>query len=612
MDLARLAVTNHDERRPLFWRGNAELVADFADAGHSPALVLAPEDTLDLGTWFNAAPVGWWRRVLGPGNVRLAVTGRGDLQVWRSTDGSASVVEHVRIDGTWQTHLPRTDGVDWYWVTLTDSTATSETPSFVSAVRWSAGRPAKARLAAGAANAQRVTVVVPTYGREDDALDQVERLLGPEFSETVARVVLVDQARSVRSSKRTAQVLSNAGERLIFIEQDNLGGSGGYTRGMLTSLGFPDDAVLLLDDDAQIEPEGLRRMLTLSAAATRPTIFGTPLLSAEKPTRLHALAEGVRKRGFVWGHADGVPDDGVEVGATSPAEWSFASPDTRVDYSGWWGTLLPAGAVAELGLSAPFFLKWDDAEYGLRARAAGYAIQTVPGTGTWHPTWAGLGTISSWSAWPLHRNRLATAAAYRAGRSVLLDSFVHQIKHVLSLQYDTADLWDGALEQFLSGPDWLITDLRTVRERGQQIVDAGQRNRGAQIGEGLEEAHGANVPISPDPGRLSAMLAAISGLIRPTGRFSRVGRVPMDEYTWQRGLGRDAVRVETPDGEGRWLVRDPSRARRALVRTTKQHITAVRNWARLRTQYADHLPYSRSVAAWRESFGNSDPKVNEH
>ena len=356
IDLARLAMTEREERRPLFWRGEAEVVPDFADAGPGPTLVLAPKATLDLGTWFNAAPVGWWRRVLGPGNVRLQVTGRGDLQVWRSGDGSATVIEHVRIDGTWQTHLPRTEGVDWYWVTLTDSVQGPEAPSYLSAVRWSAGKPGKARLAADVAASQRVTVVVPTFGREDDALDQVGRLLGPEFAETVARVVLVDQARSVRLSDRAAEVFADAGERLLFIEQDNLGGSGGYTRGMLTSLKFPDDAVLLLDDDAQIEPEGLRRMLTLSAAATRPTIFGTPLLSAEKPTRLHALAEGVRKRGFIWGHSDGVPDDGVEVGETLPSEWDFASPEARVDYSGWWGTLLPAGAVAELGPSAPFFL----------------------------------------------------------------------------------------------------------------------------------------------------------------------------------------------------------------------------------------------------------------
>lgn len=598
IDLARLALTEVEARRSLFWRGEAELVPEFWDADNESALVLSQGETLDLGTWFNAAPVGWWRRILGPGNIRLEVTGRGDLQVWRSSGGVASVVEHVRIDGTWQTHLPRTDDVDWFWLTLTDTAQVAEAPAYLSALRWSAGRPGRARLAASQADAQRVTVVVPTFGREDDALDQVGRLLSPAFAESVARVVLIDQARTVRAAARAEQVFTDAADRLTFIEQDNLGGSGGYTRGMLTSLDFPDDAVLLLDDDAQIEPEGLRRMLTLSAAATRPTIFGTPLLSAEQPTQLHALAEGVRKRGFVWGHSDGVPDDGVDVAASAPSTWDFASPSARVDYSGWWGTLLPSGAVAELGLSAPFFLKWDDAEYGLRARAAGYAIQTIPGTGTWHPTWAGLGTISSWSAWPLHRNRLATAAAYGAGRSVLVDSFVHQIKHVLSLQYDTVDLWDGALEQFLGGTDWLTTDLRTVRGRGQQIVDAAKNSRGAQIGQELEEKHGSHVPISPDPGRIGAIWLAVSGLARPTGRFKRIGRVPMDEYTWQRGLGRDAVRVETPDGDGRWLVRDPKRARQALVRTAKEHWTAARRWSKLRQEYAQGLSESRDPTQW--------------
>lgn len=601
IDLARLALTERTDRRELFWRGSAQMLDDFPDAG-GQALVLDSGATLDLGTWFNAAPVGWWRRLLGPGHVVLDVHGRGLLRVWRSVRGVASLVTSERIDGDWQTRLPRTDGVDWFWVDLTDDGMFRGATCFLDSVRWSAGRPARARVPATKAQAQRVTVVVPTYGREDDALDQVENLLGRGLEETVARVILIDQARTVRNAERAAEVFAAAGGRLTFIEQDNLGGSGGYTRGMLTSLEYPDDAVLLLDDDAQIEPEGLRRMLTLSGAAIRPTILGTPLLSAEDPTRLQALAEGVRKRGFVWGHADGVPDAGVELAGSSPSEWDFASPAARVDYSGWWGTLLPAGAVSELGLSAPFFLKWDDAEYGLRARAAGYAVATVPGTGTWHPTWAGLGTISSWSAWPLHRNRLATAAAYGAGRSVLLNSFVHQVKHILSLQYDTADLWDGALEQFLAGPEWLVSDLRTIRSRGQAIVDAGKQNSGSQIGDDLEQSHGSRVPISPDPSRPVALVAALTGLVRPTRRFKHVGRVPMDEYSWERGLGRDAVRIETSEGGARWLVRDPLRARRSLMRTARLHLAAARRWRDLQQTYARALPLSYDPQQWRTTI----------
>ena len=41
-----------------------------------------------------------------------------------------------------------------------------------------------------------------------------------------------------------------------------------------------------------------------------------------------------------------------------------------VDYNGWWMCLIPTAVIKEIGLSLPLFLKWDDAEYGLRAKAA--------------------------------------------------------------------------------------------------------------------------------------------------------------------------------------------------------------------------------------------------
>src|SRR5699024_3752163 len=112
----------------------------------------------------------------------------------------------------------RTDGVDWFWIDLSDDGTFKGDACFVGSVCWSAGRPGRARVTAAKAQAQRVTVVVPTYGREGDALDQVANLLGPELEGTVARVVLIDQAGTVRNSDRAAEVFADAGDRLTFIE----------------------------------------------------------------------------------------------------------------------------------------------------------------------------------------------------------------------------------------------------------------------------------------------------------------------------------------------------------------------------------------------------------
>jgi galactofuranosylgalactofuranosylrhamnosyl-N-acetylglucosaminyl-diphospho-decaprenol beta-1,5/1,6-galactofuranosyltransferase len=149
--------------------------------------------------------------------------------------------------------------------------------------------------------------------------------------------------------------------------------------------------------------------------------------------------------------------------------------------------MLPATAVARVGLPAPFFIKWEDAEYGLRARAQGMATVTLPGTAVYHPAWDDKGTLNSWVAFPLHRNRLATAAAYGAGRGVIVSSLAHQVKHALRGARVTLRAWNAAAREVAAGPEWLAEDLAAFRQRAQRVV------AGAQVQAGRDGA-GAGKP----------------------------------------------------------------------------------------------------------------------
>src|SRR5699024_3012256 len=91
-----------------------------------------------------------------------------------------------------------------------------------------------------------VTVVVPTFRREDDAVAQAARFAAMRV---VTRVLVVDQGRTLAAGT-TARSLEES-PKVRLISQPNLGGSGGYARGMLESLASPDDAVYLSDDDAR-------------------------------------------------------------------------------------------------------------------------------------------------------------------------------------------------------------------------------------------------------------------------------------------------------------------------------------------------------------------------
>lgn len=522
-------------------------------------------------TWSTPFPAGWWRDELGVDEVLLKVSNRSAFAVvgWHTDGRRETLYESVRAGGP--TPIP-ISAHEWITVEACDDAELDE-------VVWEAGVEV---------TLPGVVAVVPTFRREPDATHQAEAFLR---SKLITQVVVIDQGNSLREHGPFGDLLRSNTDRLRLIEQRNLGGSGAYARGMIESLSDPECAVLLSDDDAALPEESLRRMLIAQALAGqrgRKLVMATPMFSAEEPTRLISAAEYVDRRTFQWGAADGLRDP-LSVASATERLVSALDMQHTPDYAGWWGALLPPGIVAEVGLPAPYFLKWDDAEYGLRARKQGYEVMALPGTGVWHPTWGVQKTLTTWVAVLLHRNRLATAAAYGAGKGVIRDSFVHQIKHVLSLQYDVAELWAAGIDQFLDGPEWLGTDLANARNAAQASV--------YQLP--TTEPRG-DIPERQSPLRTrKGVLRAIAGTLRkPNMDAETSGSV--NDFTWRDGLGMDRVVITNGDGTvSSELVRDPRRARSLLSRAAKQHWMLMRRWHELSGPYASRLKDVTTAEHWR-------------
>ena len=78
--------------------------------------------------------------------------------------------------------------------------------------------------------------------------------------------------------------------------------------------------------------------------------------------------------------------------------------------------------VREIGLSLPIFIKWDDAEFGLRANEAGYPTVSLPGAAVWHVPWTDKDDTIDWQAYYHARNRMLAALLHspypRGGRLI--------------------------------------------------------------------------------------------------------------------------------------------------------------------------------------------------
>jgi galactofuranosylgalactofuranosylrhamnosyl-N-acetylglucosaminyl-diphospho-decaprenol beta-1,5/1,6-galactofuranosyltransferase len=416
----------------------------------------------------------------------------------------------------------------------------------------------------------------------------------------VREVIVVDQGATLAQHPGFRR-LRQEHDGLRLITQQNLGGSGGYARGMLEASAHPEDAVLLSDDDAVLSEESLRRMLLLQALTPQRTIVGTPLFDADRPGRLLAHAEAVSPQDFQWRASDGVHEH-VDLRGTDPSAWTFLVESRPPNYTGWWGTLLPPGTADDLGLPAPFFLKWDDAEFGLRATRRGYGHAVLPGTSVHHPGWNAHRTQMAWPARMLHRNRLTTAAVHGSGRRVVLSSLLHQIKHVLAGHHLTAELWESGIDSFLAGPEaWLGSDLARARTDSQQVVDAWR------AAHPLPADLPAATEIAPPPLLLDLARATALLLRRGAPVRRRVRRVSADALRWRSTLGADAVVVTDAQGRGVDLLAPvPAEGRAMLRRTLVDHARLTLAWRRLARRYRGALPRLIRAEAWIPLFEGAD------
>ncbi|WP_157975562.1 glycosyltransferase [Brachybacterium sp. YJGR34] len=521
--------------------------------------------------WDQVLPLATWRPVLRDSPVHLVLEGgRGVL--WGARAGRTVRLAELPAGR----HALEGDALaqDWLWLT-----------GAAHAVRWSTERDAPL---------PPVTVVMPTYRREADATAQARRFARMR---PVRGVVVVDQGGTLAGNAAFTRLRAEH-EGIRLVTQENLGGSGGYARGMLEAAEDPRAAVLFSDDDAILGEESLRRMLTYQALAARPTIVGSPLFSSAEPTRLVALAEAVRPGSFQWRSATRV-QDGIDLAGTTPADWDDLMPRRDANYTGWWASLFPPHAFTDLGLPAPLFLKWDDAEYGLRATRRGYDHAVLPGTSVHHPPWTPFRTQTTWTARVLHRNRLAIAAAYGAGRGVLVSSLAHQLKHVLAGHLLTAELWEEGIDAFRAGPeDWLGRDLARARSDGARAVAAGR----AATAPTVELTATRRRPL-PLP---RALARAAARLLRPDTAPRIVVALPADSLHWRTTLGADAYLLTGADGETLSAVEvRGSVARHALARTLRSHLSMAVRWSSLRRSYRRALPRHTTTESWQKVFASS-------
>ncbi len=201
----------------------------------------------------------------------------------------------------------------------------------------------------------RQAQVVPAIRRIEHAL-----LARPDLEGRVTLTV-VDNSRNL--------ALGDA-PRVRVVANENYGGSGGFTRGLLDLIdGGVHTHALLMDDDASCEPDSIARTYALLQHAIEPKLaVAGSLLNELVPWQL--FEKGARFDGVARPLHAGL--DMRRIDHLLEAETRRAAPD----YGGWW---FFAFALAEVRrFPFPFFVRGDDIFFGL---SNPFQIATLNGVG---------------------------------------------------------------------------------------------------------------------------------------------------------------------------------------------------------------------------------------
>jgi galactofuranosylgalactofuranosylrhamnosyl-N-acetylglucosaminyl-diphospho-decaprenol beta-1,5/1,6-galactofuranosyltransferase len=576
--------------------------------------VQVPAQTdVSFASYFNAFPASYWRRwsTLRTLRLRLAVEGAGRVDVYRSKADATQIHVHgeliegdrreldIELDLT-----PFEDG-GWYWFDI----STEDSELIVHSGGWHAPIAAPGRAA--------VTIGMPTFNRPTDCVATLRAIGEDELVRSVVTAVVIpDQGvNKVRDQDGFASAQVVLGDRLRIIDQPNLGGSGGYARVMYEALENTDcEQILYMDDDIVLEPDSILRAVAFSRFSRRPMLVGGQMLQAQARSRLHAWGEVLDRHRMRWNKAPGTEYD-HDFAQHSLRETAWMHRRTDVDYNAWWMCLIPRTVAEDIGLPLPLFIKWDDVEYGVRARAAGYSTATVPGVGIWHMSFADKDDATDWQAYFHLRNRLVGAALHGTEdrpTTMLADSFKHALKHAMAMEYSTLALQEMAIRDFLAGPQALFEKLPTalgeVRARCAEFTD-GQVVDSQELplpAGGRQEAQRMLKPPTNPVTIGATLLKRLAHQLRSVD--TRAQHRPQlslsrQDARWFVLSALDGVTVSTADGRGvTYRKRDPRVFRSMLARSVALHRELAREFPQLRQRYRAAAPELTGRTGWKRVF----------
>ena len=408
-------------------------------------LYLPKQASVFADTFFNGFSVGKWQRICKFDDLNLALTGHGRALVriginvldhssqWLYENEIILSDEPAIIEISAFPNLP--DGIIFFQIIAVDDLTLSGGYYFTRSPP-----PNDVTLGIVVTHFNRQHYILPAIRRVTEQL-----LNDPEMENRISMIV-VDNSQNIATEEAGGAVV---------IPNQNLGGAGGFTRGLIYAKDNNFSHCLFMDDDASCEIESIRRTFRIMQYAKSPKMaFAGSMMREDAPSFIH-------EAGAVWRdmsiHSLKFGLDLKNVQHLLLAE----SECENISYGAWWHFAFRIDQVKHFAF--PFFVRGDDILFSL---SNDFEIFTMNGVGEWA------------EAFELKESPVVRYLDFRAqlvlgllqssrGASHSIRKYRRRIRSSLfSYNYSSARAFTLAVQHVMKGPDfWRDNlDMTSVRE----------------------------------------------------------------------------------------------------------------------------------------------------
>ncbi len=205
----------------------------------------------------------------------------------------------------------------------------------------------------------RVGVVIVTWNKKDYVLKLLDSLFCNPYPNW--HIWIVDNAST---DQTRAAVIERFPQVTYIFNSVNLGGTGGFNTGLCALLRQTGlDYVWLLDNDVEVEPGALAVLVETLERRPDAAVAGSHMIQMDRPEITNEIGADVdlENARLVLRHFE------------SPA-WSHRDEVYEVDYVAACSLLVRWAALQRVGIWDDLFIHYDDVDWCLRIKAAGWKV----------------------------------------------------------------------------------------------------------------------------------------------------------------------------------------------------------------------------------------------